>query len=96
MGTGEKNNDGGLRLEYLLDVLEKKSVQNMQNINVKKVTSDSRSVKPGDIFVALRGLEVDGHRFVGDAVGRDAVSHHSRPATRIEPQSVRRFDSDLL
>jgi UDP-N-acetylmuramoyl-tripeptide--D-alanyl-D-alanine ligase len=40
---------------------------------------DSRQVKPGDLFVALRGEHVDGHDFVADAVQRGAagvlVSH---------------------
>jgi len=33
---------------------------------------DSRTVGPGMLYVAVRGSQVDGHRFVGDAVGRGA------------------------
>jgi UDP-N-acetylmuramyl-tripeptide synthetase len=33
---------------------------------------DSRRVKQGDIFVALKGSNVDGHRFISDAVNRGA------------------------
>lgn len=36
------------------------------------VTYDSRSVTPGDLFVALRGADFDGHDFVPDAVARGA------------------------
>src|SRR5437762_2321468 len=34
--------------------------------------TDSREVKPGGIFFALRGAEMDGHRFVADAISHGA------------------------
>ena len=34
---------------------------------------DSRRVRPGGVFVAIRGTAVDGRRFVGDAVARGAA-----------------------
>ncbi|MEX0881234.1 MAG: UDP-N-acetylmuramoyl-tripeptide--D-alanyl-D-alanine ligase [Thermoanaerobaculia bacterium] len=36
------------------------------------VAVDSRHVRPGDLFVAIRGARVDGHDFAGDAVARGA------------------------
>ncbi|HKV87286.1 MAG TPA: UDP-N-acetylmuramoyl-tripeptide--D-alanyl-D-alanine ligase [Candidatus Dormibacteraeota bacterium] len=36
--------------------------------------TDSREVKRGGVFFALRGAEMDGHRFVGDAVARGAAA----------------------
>lgn len=33
---------------------------------------DSRTIAPGMLYVAVRGSRADGHRFVGDAVGRGA------------------------
>lgn len=38
------------------------------------VTVDSRDVAPGDLFVALTGLEADGHSFVGNALDAGAVA----------------------
>ena len=38
------------------------------------VSIDSRSIRPGDLFVAIRGARFDGHRFVGDAVARGAAA----------------------
>jgi UDP-N-acetylmuramoyl-L-alanyl-D-glutamate--2,6-diaminopimelate ligase len=35
---------------------------------------DSRSIRPGMIYVAVRGSQSDGHRFVADAVGRGAAA----------------------
>ena len=39
-----------------------------------RVTTDSRTVEPGDLFVAVRGPRFDGHRFAGEAVSRGAVA----------------------
>lgn len=36
--------------------------------------TDSREVKPGGVFFALRGAEMDGRRFVGDAISRGAAA----------------------
>ncbi len=37
-------------------------------IEIQNITSDSRSVKPGDMFVAIKGFDVDGHSFVAKAI----------------------------
>jgi UDP-N-acetylmuramoyl-L-alanyl-D-glutamate--2,6-diaminopimelate ligase len=41
----------------------------LAGVAVRGVTDDSRAVRPGSLFVAVPGLHVDGHAFVG-AVGR--------------------------
>jgi UDP-N-acetylmuramoyl-L-alanyl-D-glutamate--2,6-diaminopimelate ligase len=38
------------------------------------ITTDSRTAGPGALYVAVRGSEADGHRFVADAVGRGAAA----------------------
>lgn len=38
------------------------------------IASDSRQVRPGDLFVSIPGARVDGHRFIGDAIARGAVA----------------------
>lgn len=37
-------------------------------------STDDRLVKPGDVFIAIRGESVDGHSFAGKAIGRGAVA----------------------
>src|SRR3989475_2608628 len=38
------------------------------NVSVSKVSTDSRTLKPGELFVALRGENFDGHKFVESVV----------------------------
>lgn len=41
---------------------------------VKSVHIDSRRVQPGDLFVALRGTQVDGHEYIEKAIGQGATA----------------------
>jgi UDP-N-acetylmuramoyl-L-alanyl-D-glutamate--2,6-diaminopimelate ligase len=41
---------------------------------VTGITADSRAVRPGMIFAALRGAKADGRAFIADAVARGAVA----------------------
>ncbi|MEK6694235.1 MAG: Mur ligase family protein, partial [Nitrospirota bacterium] len=40
---------------------------------VRRVWTDSRTVRRGDLFVALAGARFDGHRFVAEALRKGAV-----------------------
>jgi len=48
--------------------------QESGRVRVCDLTEDSRTVVPGSLFVARRGLKSDGRRFVADAVGAGAVA----------------------
>jgi UDP-N-acetylmuramoyl-tripeptide--D-alanyl-D-alanine ligase len=43
------------------------------NIFVDKISTDSRTLKPGELFVALRGEHFDGHKFVEAAASAGAA-----------------------
>ncbi|MFT7286369.1 MAG: UDP-N-acetylmuramoyl-tripeptide--D-alanyl-D-alanine ligase [Halieaceae bacterium] len=44
------------------------------SVPLSGVVMDSRTVSPGDLFVALRGQRVDGHRYVAAAAAAGAVA----------------------
>jgi UDP-N-acetylmuramoyl-tripeptide--D-alanyl-D-alanine ligase len=44
------------------------------DIPISKLSTDSRTLQPGDLFVALRGENFDGHRFLDQVVERGAVA----------------------
>jgi UDP-N-acetylmuramoyl-L-alanyl-D-glutamate--2,6-diaminopimelate ligase len=46
----------------------------LPGIDVQGVAYDSRRVKPGDVFVALKGLKVAGADFAADAIRRGAIA----------------------
>lgn len=62
----------------LLEILEATGGGEVGGTQVGEMFStfhtDSRDVKPGGVFFALRGAEMDGRLFVGDAIGRGAAA----------------------
>ena len=53
------------------------------------VTTDSRAVRAGDLFIALKGERFDGHEYLGEAQRRGAVAAMTaRPASTGLPQVV--------
>lgn len=53
------------------------------SLDVAGLTADSRAVRPGYVFAALKGGQADGHRFIDDARAKGAVavlSDHVDPA----------------
>lgn len=44
------------------------------HVQVAGLTADSRAVKPGYVFAALRGSKADGAKFVDDAIAKGAVA----------------------
>lgn len=47
--------------------------QGDEHAPIRRVSIDSRTLEPGDFFVAIRGERFDGHRFVGDALRGGAM-----------------------
>jgi len=46
----------------------------LPEVLVRSIQFDSRSVKPGDLFVAVKGESVDGHRYIPMAISNGAVA----------------------
>ena len=41
---------------------------------IGEVRYDSRAVRPGDLFVAIRGYETDGHKYIASALQKGAAA----------------------
>ncbi len=54
-----------------LDVLDASAAMDME---IGGVSYDSRKTQPGDLFVAIRGFESDGHKFIPAAMARGAAA----------------------
>lgn len=69
---------------------------------VQRVVTDSREVRPGDLFWALRGERLDGHEFVATALAQGAAAAvidrnhiHSTSGSRLVVEDTRRALADL-
>ena len=62
-----------MRLRKLLNGIAVQGFQGDAEIEIEGLAYDSRAVKPGYLFVALRGHADDGHDFIEDAVQNGAV-----------------------
>lgn len=57
---------------------------------VSRITNDSNAVEPGDLFFAIKGTKVDGHKFIKKALEKGAVAAivENPKAFKSEPKSV--------
>lgn len=63
-----------MRFDELIAGLEVEGVTGPFNTEITGITSDSREVRPGWVFVALRGEKVDGASFIPQALGQGAAA----------------------
>ncbi|OGL46194.1 MAG: UDP-N-acetylmuramoyl-L-alanyl-D-glutamate--2,6-diaminopimelate ligase [Candidatus Schekmanbacteria bacterium RBG_16_38_11] len=59
-------------LNKLLEILPEKKISGETDLNISSIEYDSRKIKDGSLFVAIRGLKDDGYKFIGDALIRGA------------------------
>ena len=63
-----------MRLKEIIQDLEITSIRGDQDPLVGKITFDSRDVKAGDLFVAIRGTLADGHSYMDHAISSGAAA----------------------
>lgn len=61
-----------MKLSQLLDGIECTVIKGSADIEVKGLVYDSRKVEKGDVFVCLKGYNVDAHKFAASAVEKGA------------------------
>lgn len=63
-----------MRLAELITALPAVLNQVNGGVEIRSVIVDSRQVQPGDLFIAIPGVYIDGHRFIVEAVTKGAVA----------------------
>lgn len=63
----------GVAVEQVVDA-QQPLAQLAEGIEIAHVCEDSRQLRPGDLFVALNGQTVDGHRFLANARAAGAAA----------------------
>ena len=74
----------------LADVLEGLTGSRSKGVtqNIRRFVLDSREAGPGDVFVALRGEQTDGHLYVAEAFKRGAVAAIVEQDLSIETDTI--------
>ena len=62
------------KIQELLDAADGKLIQKGNADFVSGVSTDSRTIGEGELFIALRGDNFDGHDYVSKAVSRKAAA----------------------
>src|SRR5687768_13316222 len=57
----------------------------LPGVDIQGLAYDSRQVKPGDVFIALKGLKAAGTDFAADAIRRGAVAVVADRSADAEP-----------
>lgn len=64
-------------MKLLKDILYKvaiEAVKGSTDISIRKIDFDSRKISSGDLFVAMRGTQVDGHDFIETVISHGAAA----------------------
>lgn len=69
---------------------------NLPELIVQGITGDSRNLKPGDLFVAVPGIHVDGRKFIGEADRKRAVGVLCEPPAPVSDTSIPVIEIDNL
>ncbi len=73
------------KVAELVKAAKGKLTSGKENIKVKGISIDSRTLKPGECFVAIKGDNFDGHDFIEQAIKREAnciiVRSQGHPST---------------
>ncbi|MFM6954778.1 MAG: UDP-N-acetylmuramoyl-L-alanyl-D-glutamate--2,6-diaminopimelate ligase [Sphingobacteriaceae bacterium] len=74
------------KLRDLIYGVSLQQVVGSTNVGIRAIAFDSRLVKPGTLFVAVKGTQTDGHDFIGKAIalGATAILCESLPVDLIE------------
>lgn len=62
-----------MKLSELLRDIEVLGLHAPEELDIADVAYDSRRAGPGSLFVAVRGFDTDGHKYIGSAVKNGAV-----------------------
>ena len=87
-----------MQLTHLLAAIHPAEILGPSDIDILALTSDSRRVSPGTLFVAVPGVSVDGHDFIDKALsaGAAAVVCERLPENRPEGVPFIRVASSAL
>jgi len=76
------------QLKDLLFGVQIEATLGRTDLLVKQISFDSRAIKPGDLFVAIKGDSIDGHLFIDKAIANGAIAVIGEQKPKHFPQEV--------
>ena len=75
-----------MKLEEIIKECGFTRIDGDAGIEITSITSDSRKVNPGAIFIAVKGYAGDGHRFIASALekGAAAIMYEDRQELEVQ------------
>lgn len=77
-----------LKLENLINNLEYEILMGSIDIDIRGIENDSRKIRDGYMFIAIKGFSVDGHDYIEEAISNGAVCVMVEHNIDIENESV--------
>ena len=75
-----------MKLNVLIRHLDSKEVSDFNDFEITGITNDSRKVRPGCLFVAIKGYKANGHDFVEESLRHGAVAVVSEKKLSLDPK----------
>jgi UDP-N-acetylmuramoyl-tripeptide--D-alanyl-D-alanine ligase len=81
-----------IKIDEILNVTQGTLIQGDKNLSINRISTDSRKIEKGDLFIALKGNRFDGHDFIdevikkgasGILISKDIVTSYQLPVTSI-------------
>ena len=79
-----------LSIQWIVDALHGQLKHGNPETEYRGISTDSRTIKPGEIFLALKGDTFDGHDFISEVIGKGALGVVVQSG-RLAPQNKKSF-----
>ena len=88
----KKIKNQNMKLSDLLKTVKPLTISGKTDIEIAGINIDSRKIKDGHLFVAIKGTQTDGHRFIPKAIelGATAILVEDMPEQLSEGGKVNR------
>ena len=77
-------------IQWIVDALKGQLKYGNPKTEYRGISTDSRTIKPGEIFLALKGDNFDGHDFISEVIGKGALGVVVQSG-KLVPQSKKNF-----
>ena len=63
-----------MNLKSIIFGIEGLKAKGNLDIEINNISNDSREIRAGDLFIAIRGFDIDGHKYIKNAIENGAIA----------------------